>query len=308
MPSKLLNLALSSKKILEPFRELDCLLYYAACAEKLQGFLKGKEIASKVYIPNGPELLKRGSELEPLFIEEIAGNVDEGFLKKRTYHLEEVRSELSKTQEKLWGYFFPRKYCTLFYATNGEHPGKPIERFFFDIDRKGSSSEEDARLIACTLAKLILEDKEFGKIGKFKLFPMWTGSSFHLYLLLEKMQDSKIYDKSIQFSKSNPFDSFTGKWVFEISKSTGLQVIGGHEKQEGLINIDTSQTPSGKLARAPFSLHLKDAVTVDGIALPLTLKELCTKGIVKKLKAFTPEKVVKELEELAGKIPERKAF
>ena len=298
------KLLLSKKNVLKPFEELDVLPYYSITAQKLKGFLKGKEIATKVYIPPKLQLLKRGSQLEPLFVEELGENVDEKFLQMRKMHLEEARGKISKTQEKIWQYFFPRKYCTFFYATNGESINKPIERIFYDIDRKETSTPEEARTIACELVQLIQADKEFNKkIGKFKMMPLWTGSSFHIYLLLEKSINHEFYDKELMYSKKDPLASFTGKWAQEIAKKTGLKVVGGHEKQEGFINIDPSQTPSGKLARAPFSLHFKDAKTLDGIALPLTIKQLCTKGIVKELQKATPEKVLKELNEWAKAIP-----
>jgi len=247
--------------------------------------------------------LKRGSQLEPLFAEELAANVNEDFLRNsRKLHLEEARGKISKAQEKIWKYFYPRKNCTFLYATNTEGINHPIERVFFDIDRK-SQSPEDARLIASELAGLIECDVAFKKrIGNFKIFPMWTGSSFHVYLMLEKPITHEFYDRELMFSKSRPLNSFTGKWAQEIAKATGLKVIGGHEKQEGFINIDTSQTPSGKLARAPFSLHFKDAKTLDGIALPLTLNQLGTKGIVKELQKETPEKAIKELDSWAKAI------
>ena len=300
----LLNFALKCKSVLKPFGELDCLLYYSIVAGELKNFLKGKELATKIRIPEGPQLLKRGSQLEPLSIEELAENVDESFLQLRKLHLEEARGKISKIQEKIWQYFFPRKYCDFFYATNREGLNKPIERVFFDIDRKETQTAEQARLIACKLAGLIQNDEEFcKKIGNFNLMPLWTGSSFHIYLLLEKQITHEFYDRELMFSKKEPLASFTGKWAQEIAEKTGLKVIGGHEKQEEFFNIDPSQTPSGKLARAPFSLHFKDAKTVDGIALPLTLKQLCTKGIVKELQQMTPEKVLKELSKWAKAIP-----
>ncbi|MDO8647297.1 MAG: hypothetical protein Q7R70_02675 [Candidatus Diapherotrites archaeon] len=304
MHSELRKLALKAKDALRPFGELDCLMYYATVSEVLRDFLKGKELASKIYIPQGLELLKRGSQLEPLFAFELAANVNEDFLREtRKLHLNEARGKISKKQEKIWKYFYPRKNCTFLYATNTEGINHQIERVFFDIDRK-SQGPEDARLIASELAGLIQADSDFKKkIGKFDLMPMWTGSSFHVYLLLEKPITHGFYDKELMFSKSRPLNSFTGKWAQEIAKATGLKVIGGHEKQEGFINIDPSQTPSGKLARAPFSLHFKDAKTLDGIALPLTFKQLGTKGISRELRKETPEKAIKELDFRAKAIP-----
>ena len=69
------------------------------------------------------------------------------------------------------------------------------------------------------------------------------------------------------------------------------------EKING-INIDPSQTPSGKLCRAPFSLHMKNEKEVDGVAIPLEVKELNDKNLIKKLKGYTPENIIKELDKL----------
>ena len=56
--------------------------------------------------------------------------------------------------------------------------------------------------------------------------------------------------------------------------------------------IDPSQTPSGKLARAPFSLHMRDAKTVDGVAVPVDLKKVD----LEELRSLKPETVLKKLE------------
>ena len=58
-------------EILKPKGMLDVLYYYSKVVPKLTKFLKGKELSTKVHIPFGPTLLKRGSKLPPLFAEDL---------------------------------------------------------------------------------------------------------------------------------------------------------------------------------------------------------------------------------------------
>jgi hypothetical protein len=55
--------------------------------------------------------------------------------------------------------------------------------------------------------------------------------------------------------------------------------------------LDTSNTPPGKLARCPFSLHIKDNATIDGIAVPLHQDELADPTLISRLEKLTPESV-----------------
>jgi len=284
------------KDVLHPNGELDILYYYSQVSGKLKSFLKGKEIASKIWLPNGFFFIKRGSKIEPLHIEELS-IVEEKLLKLRAENnLADVKSKISKQQAKIWDYFVPRKLIDFFYATNNEGVGRKIDRVFFDIDRGSNISEEHARIVAQGLVEAIKKDKEFSKIVKYRISIIWTGSSFHVYLLFSKLVEKKFYERYIRYSKDSPLESFTGRWALETRKKTGLNVQGGHEKVLNQLNIDPSQTPSGKLARVPFSLHMKDAKTVDGIAIPLNEKQLNDKNLVKKLKSYTPEKVLSELD------------
>ena len=100
-------------------------------------------------------------------------------------------------------------------------------------------------------------------------------------------------------------ESFTGRWASELNKKFRFKVVGGHEKIKKGINIDPSQTPSGKLCRAPFSLHMKNEKEVDGVAIPLEINDLNDKNLINKLKSYTPEKVVKEIDKLSKKLPKR---
>jgi hypothetical protein len=297
-------MGMNEKDPLHPLGGLDVLDYYSTVAHPLTRFLKGKELATKVWIPNGPKLLKRGSDLEPLSIQELASPPGEAFLRLRNESsLPEAREGLSPLQEKLWQYFFPRKLCDLFYATNGEGAGRPIERLFFDIDRGGPSAEEAAMVAAALLGRLS-DDKDFASlVGKGTAFVLWTGNSFHVYYLLRQPVPNSVYDQHVQFSKNSPQDSFTGRWVSQIAKETGLKMAGGHEKREGFLILDPSQTPSGKLARAPFSLHMKDSKSVDGVALPVPPSGLGEKGLVRELQSYTPERVLDGLAALGKLIP-----
>jgi len=298
------EIAKKSKNILKPYGHTEVLLYYGLVAPKLKKYLKGKELAAKIWLPSGnlPFFIRRGSKDEPLLIDEF--NVTEKLLKtrKETEKLSDAEPTLTKQEAKIWHYFVPRKLVDFFYATNGEGVGRDIDRIFFDIDRADVPAEK-AQEAARLLIENIEKDKEFNKLFKFRIFVMWTGSSFHVYLLLNRQIKNSDYEKYIAFKKDSPLDSFTGRWADAIKNQSKINVKGGHEKTKGWINIDPSQTPSGKLCRAPFGLHIKDAKTVDGVAIPLTVQMLSDKGLVKKLQAYTPEKAVKEIDELAKRLP-----
>lgn len=301
---KLKELAKSSD-IIKPFGHTDVLLYYSITSEKLKNFLKGKEIATKIWLPHGniPFFLKRGSKQQPLYADDLSC-VDEKMLKLRAESdLASARNQLSKKQELLWDYFVPRKLMDFFYATNNESPKKPIERVFIDIDKGEGITSENAQEVTTLLVEQIKNDKELAKLLKFKIFIMWTGSSFHIYLLLAKPILNSDYEKYFSYKKDMPLESFIGRWAEEIHKKTKIKVQGGHEKIAKGANIDPSQTPSGKLARAPFSLHIKSATEIDGIALPVSIEQLKDKKLVKKLKSYTPKRVIEELDKLAGLMP-----
>jgi hypothetical protein len=297
-------LTIVGKDVLKPFGETDVLLFYALVSSRLKKFLKGKELATKVLLPdsNLPKLIHRGSKEEPLYIDEMK-EVDEEFLSLRKAHLGDVREKLNKTQQKIWEYFPPRKLMDFLYATNNEGVDRQIDRVFIDIDRGAGISSEQAQQVTDVLVNEIIP-KETYLPTKKEPFVSWTGSSFHVYLFLEKPAPNKFYVRNFQYTKDDPEATFTGSWAKIIAKETGLNVVGGHEKKENRINIDPSQTPSGKLARVPLgSLHMADANTVDGVSLPVGRKMLKKTDLVEKLKDHTPNKVVKELDKLAKMLP-----
>ena len=274
--------------------ELDVLPYYSKISPSLKNFLKRKMIASKVHVSNF-FFLNRGSNKKPLYIKDFSA-VDKKMLSLRKNHLKDIRNELNEKQELIWQYFPPRKLIQFFYATNDEGIGKPIERVFIDLDRRKHSAD-DARIVVLNLVNFIKNDKEFNKLLKIKKFViLWTGNSFHVLLLLKKRIDLKFYDRYLSYgSGKNKSESFIMKWADKISEKTKISVVAGHEKSDKFIILDSSNTPSGKLARTPFSLHVKDWKTYDGICVPVSIDELKNKTLISRLTKLTPDKVLKDL-------------
>ncbi|MEN6290921.1 MAG: hypothetical protein ABFD07_02750 [Methanobacterium sp.] len=117
---------------------------------------------------------------------------------------------------------------------------------------------------------------------------------------------SSFYDKRFQYSKNDPERNFTGKWAKKINEQVEFKVTGGHERHGNSINIDPSQTPSGKLCRVPLgSLHMKDPETINGISVPLTEKMLYNEDLISKLTLYTPKDIIKNLSEIEKNLPER---
>jgi len=305
--TNLISVAKKSKNIIKPFdKDTDVLLYYGIVAQKLTKYLKSKEIAARNWLPPGgfPQILKRGSKEPPLWIEDFAKGADYRLLEARKQYkaLKDAKG-ISPLQKNIWSYFIPRKLSDFFYATNGEHPGGKVERIFFDLDIGSGQTAKNCQIVAKALAEEIRKEAAIHSFIRSKPFVMWTGKSFHVYIFLKKPQPNSLYVKYFQFNKSKPELGVIGKWCKAIEKQTKIKTRGGHEKVAGAITIDPSQTPSGKLCRAPFSLHMSDWKTVDGVAIPLKLSQLSDRNLVSKLQKYTPEKVVKELNILAMYLP-----
>lgn len=275
--------------------ELDVLDYYSKISKYLEKFLKGREIATKTVLPNF-QFLKRGSNSSPLFIEDLR-QVNNKMLNLRTKHLDQVKDKLNQKQQLIWQYFVPRKPVNFFYATNGERQGKHIDRVFIDIDRQSHSSE-DARKVAASLVSTIKQDKEFKKLVKFKIFIMWTGSSFHICLFLNKKVPLDFYQKHLSYGPSKR-SSFIEQWAASVSTETGINVKAGHEREKNAVILDSSNTPSGKLARVPFSLHISNKGEIDGIAVPISEKDIEDNSLTGKLEKITPGTVLKNINNYA---------
>ncbi len=289
---------LDAEDPLRPFGELDCLPYYVCAAKRLAGFLGGKSIAAKITLPKqGMEILRRESKLGKLSIQELAKCTRNNFFEKeRKLHLKDARKKISRLEEKCWEYFYPRKPVEMHYSTNGEGKDRPLERIYFDIDAVDGDTE-GAGKAAGAIIKAVEEDRVFAGIaGIKKTVALWTGMGFHAYMLLKKPVPHSFYEKHLQYSERE--GSFTQKWAEKAEKETGLEVRAGHEKERGAIVIDPSQSPSGKLARAPFSLNLDKKGSVRGIAVPVAKEDLCRKGIEQELKAYDVKKCLREMDSM----------
>ena len=299
------------KNLITPFGQTDVLLLYSIAAGKLKKYLGDRELAGKIWMSSGrmPHLLKRGSKLEPLFAHELEQAVTLEFLelRSRTEHLLSAKKDITDLQAKIWQYFLPRKFADFFYATNHEGPGKEIDRIFFDIDRSAGISAEQAHETTRIFVETINKDNKLEDLlGNFELFIYWTGNSFHVLFFLDKLMPSSFYDEHFQYSKNDPERNFTGKWAKKINEQVEFKVAGGHERQGNSINIDPSQTPSGKLCRVPLgSLHMKDAGTINGVSVPITEKMLYEEELVSKLTNYTPKDIIENLNEIEKYLPER---
>lgn len=288
---ELLKLAKTSR-ILRPFSSLDVLLLYGVCAPHLKDFLHNRELASKIHIPGFRNILKRGTKLEPLYIEELIDTIDEEFLMLRSrYHLRDVESKLSPTQRKVWRYFVPRKYVEFFYATNGE-VGRTISRVYFDVDRGRNTTFEQA----LEVTKKFLENLKASSLTNFTkdILVSWTGNSFHIELNLKEEQDLSFYNKYLTTREGT--ETIVKKLVDETAKQVNVKLLPEHERAENAITIDPSQTPPGKLDRVPLGcLHLnRTTKEIDGVSLPVKEEWLFTEKIFEITK-YMPDDLIANL-------------
>jgi hypothetical protein len=301
----LLEVADSVGDILYPVDQLDVLLLYGIMAEANESYLGDRELAAKVHIPDGPTLIKRGSELDPLTADELNDAVDETFLSTRNEEgeLDAAREELTDTQAKVWRYFPPRKYAEFLYATNHEGEERPFDRIFYDIDRGPDVSAEQALGVTRAFVEF-LEDDSVAQDLTDQMVISFTGNSFHVELLLTEEKPHEFYEEEVYTTAEEEIDTITERGVRAVREAVETTVVGGHEKEANQMTIDPSQTPSGKLNRVPMgSLHMADAETVDGVSIPLTRDELFEDDVLDRLTAYTPRTVIEELDDLRANIP-----
>ncbi len=310
--ASLINFAKKNlEDLITPFGQIDVLLLYGIAAGKLKKYLNDRELAGKIWMPSGrmPHLLKRGSKLEPLFAYELEEAVTLEFLELRskTEHLSSARDDLTDLQVKVWQYFLPRKLADFFYATNHEGSGHEIDRIFFDIDRSDGISAEQAQETTRIFLETVNEDEELEtSLGSFDTFVYWTGNSFHLLFFLDEPVPNSFYDNHFQYSKNDPERNFTGRWAKRINEQVEFTVAGGHERHGNSINIDPSQTPSGKLCRIPLgALHMKDSAAINGVSVPISEKMLYEDDLAHKLSSYKPKDIIKNLEKFEMFLPQR---
>jgi hypothetical protein len=279
---------MSKKGVLYSSGQLDCLSYYSKVFPKLKSFIQDREIATKTYIPESPIpfIVHRGSDDPPLKLSDI--RITSSFLKKRVgKKLHQVEKDLNEKEKLVWRYFVPRKLVELHYACNYEHPNKAFDRVFIDIDAGKGTSESNYIEVVKQLLKEIKSDKDLKKLASFRTYLLWTGASIHIYLLLNKKLPHSAYTKYFAFTKN----TLTTKWAKAISEKTNMKVKAGHQRTKGVIILDTSATPSGKLARCPYSIHLNSKGKLTGVSVPIKEKDL-KQGLFK-LKNLTPDQALK---------------
>jgi len=267
--------------------QLDCLSYYSKIFSKIKGFVGDRELATKTYIPESipPFIVHRGSKDPKLTISEV--KITPAFLKMRVgKHLHDVEKELSEKEHLVWKYFVPRKLIEMHYACNYESPGKSFDRVFIDLDLGKGISEKDYVKVVKELLNQIKKDKQLKQITNFKTYLLWTGASVHVYLMLNKKLPHPAYEKYFSFRK----DTLTTKWANAISEKTKIKVKAHHERVPNAIILDTSATPSGKLARCPYSLHLNSKGELNGVSVPIKEKDLDNLG---KFKNLTPDEALR---------------
>jgi len=268
--------------------QLDCLNYYSKIFSKIKSFVGDRELATKTYIPESPIpfIIHRGSNSPKLELSDI--RVSQSLLKKRVgKKLHHVEKELNEKEKLIWRYFVPRKIVELHYACNYEGVNKSFDRVFIDIDASKGTSEATYVKVVQQLLKEIQTDKELKKICSFRIYLLWTGASVHVYLLLNKKLPHSAYTKYFAFTKN----TLTTKWAKNISDKTRVKTKAGHQRTKATIILDTSATPSGKLARCPYSLHLNSRGKLTGVAVPL--KESMLKTGLFKLRNLTPDQALK---------------
>lgn len=275
------------KGILYASGQLDCLSYYSKIFPKIKSFVGDRELATKTFVPKAipPFILHRGSKDPKLTLRDIGST--QSLIKMRVgKHIGDVEKHLNKKQHLVWRYFVPRKLTELHYAVNYEGQGKGINRIFIDLDSK--VSEERYLEVVKQLIKEIKKDKRLKKLVSYRIKLIWTGTSVHLYLMLQSKKPRSFYEKYFSFKKG----SFTNKWAEEITKKTGVKVSAKHQRQKGSVILDSSATPSGKLGRVPYSLHLNSRGKLTGVSVPIKESDLRIKKF-KELKNLTPDKALK---------------
>jgi len=175
-----------------------------------------------------------------------------------------------------------------------------MNRLYLDFDRSKDIPLEHAAKDVASIAQTIEEDKKFeSEFGEFSLLPVFTGFSFHLYIFLEKSFSHRQYEEFLSLqNKAN----FVSLWVEQLRNSGHREIFAEHERKEGKMVVDISQSPSGKLARCPFSLHLHEG-KVSGLSVPMNFRNLDDKKFLKELENLTPKIVVEKIEDFAKNFP-----
>jgi hypothetical protein len=297
--------ALSSGDVLRPYGELDVLAYYGLIAPKLETYLHGRELATRTWLPEGRirSVVKRGSQLPPLYIRQLARAVTPEMMGARAEFANPgaAKDVLSTDQALVWHYFPPRRLEEFHYATNREGDGREINRVLYEIDGGRGVTAEDALEVAALMAGAVAEDEPVHGMVRGNPLVVWTGHSFDLLLILGEMQPARFYRDQIEYSGKG--HTLTDRLIDRLHREARVPVTGGTTRVPGHVTIDPSHTPSGHLCQVPLgSLYLKDGTSVEGVSVPLT-PDMLSRDVVADLRSYTPGRIIDELDELAKRLP-----
>lgn len=297
--------AVDSGDIFRPRGELDVLAYYGMIAQKLEKYLSGRKLATRVWPPKGRvrSVMIRSPPVSPLHIRQLAGSVTLELMDVRAKYrnLDAARHVLSSGQALVWYYFPTRRMIELYYALNREGEGRVIDRVLYEIGRGRGVSGEDAIEAAALLASAAMDDGQVRELVSGKPFVSWTGCSFNLVLSLAEAQPARFYEEQLAYSGRGR--TLTDRLIDRVNREAGVPVTGGRARLPGYVTVDPSQTPSGHLCQVPLgSLLMRDAMTIEGVSVPLTL-DMLRREEVAYLQSLTPGRIIDELDGLAQRLP-----
>jgi len=292
---------------LQLYGKLDVLPYYGEIAKRLVKFLHGRELATRIWVPDGRlrSVVIRGPSAEPLYIGQLAKAVTPDLIEARRKYrgLADARHELSPEQQLVWSYFPQRRYISLYHATNMEGIGRELYRAVFRIEPCTGATPGEALTVTAALSDTISSDREYPAFFRGEPFVWWTGASFCLMLFTRVPQPASFYQVYLEHTGKGK--TLTDRWVDEVSKCMTVKIAGGRGLRKGFILIDPSATPSGNLCEVPMGcLHMAETGGVDGVSVPLIRRGMLKNDMMADLLSYTPGRLIARLGELGEHLPE----
>ena len=291
--------------VLRPYGELDVLPYYGKIAEKLTSFLHGRELASRIWTPHGRirSVVITGQTASPLYIKQMSEAVTPQLIQAReTYrNLDEARGKLSPEQQLTWQYFPQRRYVGFYYSANRLGPGREIDRVVFQIERSVGSTLSDALAAVQAFTNAAVSDPGYQDLFGGEPFIYWTGSSFQVMLFTSEQQAASFYRSHLDYTGKGR--TMVDRWIDLAAANSGGKIAGGTGRRRGVVIINAEPTLPGKLCPVPIGcLDMADGTTLQGVSVPLTM-DMLNPDLPDKLSAYTPERIIDELDELAARLP-----
>ncbi len=294
-----------SGDVLRPYGELDVLPYYGKIAAKLTGFLHGRELASRIWTPHGRirSVIITGQTAPPLHIRQLSEAVTPQFIQAREQYrnLDAARARLSPEQQLVWQYFPQRRYVGFYYSVNRLGPGREIDRAVFQIERSVGSTPSGALAAVKAFTSAAISDPGYRELFRGEPFVYWTGSSFQVMLFTSEPQPASFYRSHLEYTGKGR--TMVDRWIDLAAANSGGKIAGGTGRRRGVVLINAEPTLPGKLCPVPVGcLDMADGTTVQGVSVPLTM-DMLNADLPDELTAYTPERIIDELDELAARLP-----